>query len=56
MKRVGEGCLEELRLISVKTSPLIMSELVESLAEDCVLKKLSLIACQLSDTNVPYLV
>ena len=56
MERRFPRNLEELRLISVKTSPLIMSELVETLAEDCVLKKLGLIACQLSDTNVPFLV
>ena len=37
--------LDELRLISTKTSPLIMSKLMENLAEECVIKKLSLIQC-----------
>ena len=34
--------LEELRLISIKTSPLMVTRLIDRLAEGCYLKKLTL--------------
>ena len=48
--------LEELRLISIKTSPLMVTKLIDRLAEGCYLKKFTLSQCCLSDTNVPAIV
>ena len=47
--------LNELRLISVKTSPYLMSGVVETLSEHCLLKKLALVDCSLSDAHLPHL-
>lgn len=45
--------LEELRLVSCKTSPKVVNKLVRRLAEGCQLKRLSLVQMQFADTNFP---
>ena len=45
--------LHDLRLISVKTSPYMITDLVEKLSENCLLKKISLVDCCLTDAHVP---
>ena len=37
--------LDELRLISVKTSPYMITDLMETLSEQCLLRKISLVGC-----------
>ena len=52
LARSAPNNLEELRLISVRTNPLIMSEVCLMLAEGCHLQRLSLVEAELSDYNI----
>ena len=52
MARPAPNNLEELRLISVRTNPLIMSDVCMMLAEGCHLQRLSLVEAELTDYNV----
>ena len=55
LKRPFPDNLDELRLISVKTSPYMITDFVETLSENCLLKKLSLVQCCLMDSHLPHL-
>ena len=45
LKRPFPQNLEELRLIKVKTSPYMITDLMDELSETCLLKKINLIKC-----------
>ena len=52
LERQVPNNLEELRLIQIKSGPIVISELCQMLAESCSLRKLALAAVELSDLNV----
>lgn len=52
LHRVVPHNLEELRLISIRTGPLVTGQITRALAEGCHLRKLSLVNAHLSDTNM----
>lgn len=52
LEREAPDDLEELRLISIRTSPYITSRICHMLADSCHLRKLSLVNAGLSDQNV----
>ena len=53
LARPFPGNLQDLRLISIKTSPYMITDIVEKLSENCLLKKISLVDCCISDSHVP---
>jgi len=55
MKRPFPKQLEELRLISLKTGPIVMTKLCKFVSLQCNLRKLALVQVQLSDTNAVHL-
>ena len=55
-KRPFPNNLEDLRLISVKTSPMMIEYLLDKLGENCLLRKLCLVKCSLVDSHVPRII
>ena len=55
-KRTFPNNLSDLRLISVKTSPLTISNLLDKLGENCLLRKLCLVKCNIVDSHVPKII
>ena len=53
IKRPFPNNLNELRIMNVKTSPLIMTSLINNLKDLCLLKKIALVGCHLSDSHLP---
>ena len=53
VRRPFPNNLDELQIIKVKTSPLIISRLINTLKDLCLLKKVTIVGCQLSDSHLP---
>lgn len=55
LERAFPAHLEECHLVDCKLGPLLAGNLVQRLARDCKLRKLSLVKTELNDTNTDHL-